>query len=180
MADADCMHTQLPTFDFTIIRWTRCFTAEATINVCSYSFRLGMGSYRYQIFDTVDIGLCNDGIDTCKQYRRVLIHVCAALHMHKVYISTRSREIGDVIWWWQWQHVNMFLNQNLWVVCLSVCLYACLSVFMHVYVVYMFVLYWCFSFIEYQYHKSIVSTVSKVEYSASHQTENIQCCPPLL
>ena len=90
------------------------------------------------------------------------------------------------------QHVNMFLNQNLWVVCLSVCLYVCLyvcmsvclyvclSVCMHVYVVYMFVLYWCFSFIEYQYHKSIVSTVSKVKYSVSYQTENIQCCPPLL
>jgi len=83
MADADCMHTQQPTFDFAIIRWTGCFTAKATINEYSYSSRLGMGSYRYQIFDTVDTGLCNDGIDTCKQYRCVSIHVCAALHMHK-------------------------------------------------------------------------------------------------
>ena len=30
------------------------------------------------------------------------------------------------------QHVNMFLNQNLWVVCLSVCLYVCLYVCMSV------------------------------------------------
>jgi len=49
-----------------------------------------MGRYRYQIFDTIDTGLRSDGIDMCKQYRRVSIHVRAALRMHKVYISTRS------------------------------------------------------------------------------------------
>ena len=53
---------------------------------------VGMGRYRYQIFDTVDTGLRCDGIDTRKQYRRVSIHARAALRMRKVYVSTRSRE----------------------------------------------------------------------------------------
>jgi len=55
---------------------------------------VGMGRYRYQIFDTVDTGLRSDGIDTRKQYRRVSIHARAALRMRKVYVSTRSREIS--------------------------------------------------------------------------------------
>ena len=50
------------------------------------------------IFDTVDTGLCNDGIDMCKQYRRVLIQARATLCMRKVYVSTRPREIGKGIW----------------------------------------------------------------------------------
>ena len=151
-----------------------------------------MGRYRYQIFDTVDTGLHSDGINTRKQYRRVSIHAHTALCMHKVYISTLSREnqwyhlvvtaevtesssqissIKHVL-----RHVNMFLflNQYLGVVYLSVCM--C----MYVYAVYMFVLYWCFTFIEYRYWKSIVSTVSKVKYSVSYRTENTRYRPPLL
>ena len=103
-----------------------------------------MGRYRYQIFDTVDTGLRCDGIDTRKQYRRVSIHARAALRMRKVYVSTRSREnqwchlvvtvvvtgsssqissINHVL-----RHVDifLFLNQNLWVVYLSVCVCMCM------------------------------------------------------
>ena len=53
---------------------------------------IGMGRYRYQIFDTIDTGLRSDGIDTRKQYRSVSIHARAALCMRKVYVSTLSRE----------------------------------------------------------------------------------------
>jgi len=49
---------------------------------------IGMGRYRYQIFDTIDTGLHSDGIDTRKQYRSVSIHARAALRMRKVYVST--------------------------------------------------------------------------------------------
>jgi len=54
--------------------------------------RVGMGWYRYQIFDTIDTGLRSDGINTCKQYQSVSIHARAALRMRKVYVSTLSRE----------------------------------------------------------------------------------------
>jgi len=36
--------------------------------------------------------------DTCKQYQRVLIQGRATLCTHQVYVSTRTRDIGDGIW----------------------------------------------------------------------------------
>jgi len=70
------------------------------------------------------------------------------------------------------RHVNMFLflNQNLGVVYLSVCMY---------------MLSTCSSCIDaslllsISIENSIVSTVSKVKYSVSHQTENTWYRPPL-
>jgi len=56
------------------------------------AFQIGMGRYRYQIFDTIDTGLRSDGIDTRKQYRSVSIHVRAALRKGKVYVSTLSTQ----------------------------------------------------------------------------------------
>jgi len=47
-----------------------------------------MGRYRYQIFNTVNTGLCSDGIDMCKHYRCVSLHACATLRMRWVYVST--------------------------------------------------------------------------------------------
>ena len=136
---------------------------------------------RYQIFDTVDTCLHSDGTDTSKQYQRVSIHARTALRMRKVYASTLSREnqwhhlvvtavvtesssqiasIKHVL-----RHVNMFLflNQNFGVVYLSVCmcmLSTCLS---------------CNDaslLLSIGIEKSIISTISKVKYSVSDQTEN--------
>ena len=39
-----------------------CFGCQNLEETCS---RLGMGQYRYQIFDTIDTCLRSDGIDTC-------------------------------------------------------------------------------------------------------------------
>ena len=35
------------------------------------------------IFDTIDTGLCNDGINTHEQYQCVSMHARSALHMRK-------------------------------------------------------------------------------------------------
>ena len=46
-----------------------------------HTHTLGMGWYRYQIFDIVNTGLRSDGIDICKHYQHVSIHARAALCM---------------------------------------------------------------------------------------------------
>ena len=102
-----------------------------------------MGRYRYQIFDTVDTALRCDGIDTRKQYRRVSIHAraphCACVkstfpHAQEknqwcplvvtVVVTGSSSQISSIKH--VLRHVNMFLNQNLWVVYLSVCVCMCM------------------------------------------------------
>jgi len=73
------------------LRWTRQNDSSEVIGHI-IDHVLGMGRYRYQIFDTIDTGLRSDGIDTRKQYRSVSIHARAPLRMRKVYVSILSRE----------------------------------------------------------------------------------------
>ena len=181
-------HTLTQHYNASLPNFQECSSSSAA---STNHYLVGMGRYRYQIFDTIDTGLRCDGIDTSKQYRRVSIHARAALCMRKVQVSTHSREnqwcdlvvtvvvtgsssqissIEHVL-----RHVNMFLflNQNLGVVYLSVCVCMCM-------------LSTCLSCIDASLllsigiEKSIVSTVSKVRYSVPYQTEKNQYRPPIL